>query len=75
VPKPCPCLPDRPCLKAWACWFWLRELPLNGTEERQQARRAVALKYTRHLQEGRPELAQATLLWPLWPPHEECSQR
>jgi hypothetical protein len=67
MPKPCPCTRHRPCLKAWACWLWLRELPLDGTEARLKARRTVALKYTRHLQEGRPWLAQAGVLWPLWP--------
>jgi hypothetical protein len=69
--KPCPCTLTRPCLKAWACWLCLQELPLDGTEARRQARRAVALTYTRHLQEGRPELARVGVLWPLWAPPEE----
>jgi hypothetical protein len=72
--KPCPCTRDRHCLKAWACWLWLRELPLDGTEERRQARRTVAVKYTRHLQIGRPELVLTSVLWPLWAPPEEGGQ-
>jgi len=49
----------------------MRELPLDGTEERRRERRAVALKYTRHLQVGRPELARSGVLWPLWAGLEE----
>lgn len=76
MPRPCPCTLTRPCLKAWACWLWMRELPLDGTEARRRERRAVALRYTRHLQVGRPELARSGVLWPLWlPPEEEACSR
>lgn len=69
--RPCPCTATTPCLKAWACWFWLKELPLDGTEERRHARRAVARTYTRHLEVGRPWMtARTSVLWPLWPAPE-----
>ena len=68
--SPCPCTASVPCAEAYGYWLELRGLPVDGTEERAEARRQVARAYTRHLVRGRERLFARlglSVLWPVWP--------
>jgi len=67
---PCACTASIPCAEAYGYWLELRGLPVDGTQERAEARRQVARAYTQHLARGREAKFNklgVQMLWPVWP--------